>query len=330
MIKFIVTVLISFIFISENVSGQNPNRPVIVLHGGAGTIERSMLSDSLEKVIRNDLQAALNAGYSVLDSGGAAVDAVLATIQYLENCPEFNAGIGAVMTDIGTHELDASIMDGSDLNAGAVAGVQTIKSPIIAAHQVMLHSPHVMLDGAGAEGFAKEQGLEMVLNSYFTTTRIQRMWNESHNHSGSISTNKEIKKYGTVGCVALDKDGNIAAGTSTGGLMNKKFGRVGDSPIIGAGTYADNTTCGVSCTGQGEYFIRIGVAKEISDQMMFGNKTLREAADFTLNEVGSMDAVGGLISIDKDGNFELIFNTPGMYRGYKTPETEKVMIYGDE
>lgn len=330
MIKYALSALFFLLFLSGNVFGQTAHRPVIVLHGGAGTIERSLLSDSLEKVIRKDLKDALEAGYRVLDSGGAAVDAVVTTIQYLENCPEFNAGKGAVMTDIGTHELDASIMNGSDLNAGAVAGVQTIKSPILAAREVMLYSPHVMLDGAGAEVFAKERGLEMVPNSYFTTKRIQKMWDESHNNSGSISTKKEIKKYGTVGCVALDKDGNIAAGTSTGGIMNKKFGRIGDSPIIGAGTYADNTTCGISCTGQGEYYIRIGVAKEISDQMKFGNKTLKEAVEYTLNKVSSMDALGGVISIDKDGNFELLFNTPGMYRAYKTPEKEKVMIYGDE
>lgn len=323
-------VLISVI-LSVNISAQSNAKPIIVIHGGAGTIERSSLSDSLEQVIRDDLQEALQTGYAVLDSGGAAVDAVVATIRFLESSPEFNAGKGAVMTDIGTHELDASIMDGSNLNAGAVAGVKTVKSPISAARAVMLYSPHVMLAEAGAEAFAKSRGLEMVDNSYFTTERIQKKWNATHNTQGSRSPKEEVSKFGTVGCVVLDKNGDIAAGTSTGGMMNKKFGRIGDSPIIGAGTYADNTTCGVSCTGHGEYFIRIGVAKEISDQMKFGNKTLREAAEYTINErLGAMDASGGIIAVDHEGNFQLLFNTPGMYRGYKTADNEKVMIYGDE
>ncbi|NEN24522.1 isoaspartyl peptidase/L-asparaginase [Cryomorpha ignava] len=317
--------------LSGNVFGQTINRPAIVIHGGAGTIERHLLSDSLETIIRTALQDALNAGYAVLENGGTAVDAVEATITLLENCPEFNAGKGAVMTDVGTHELDASIMDGSDLNAGAVAGVKTVKSPILAARTVMVRSPHVMLAGEGAEEFAKQEGLEMVDNTYFTTPRIQKRWDESHKGEGSNVPKSKFSKFGTVGCVALDKDGNIAAGTSTGGMMNKKYGRIGDSPIIGAGTYADNETCGVSCTGHGEYFIRIGVAKEISDQMKFGKKTLKEAAEYTVNEhLSGMNAQGGIIAMDKDGNFELVFNTPGMYRGYKNATDEKVMIYGDE
>lgn len=316
---------------SGNVIAQTKNMPAIVIHGGAGTIERHLLTDSLELIIRTALQDALNTGYAVLDQGGTAVDAVQATITVLENCPEFNAGIGAVMTETGTHELDASIMDGSDLNAGAVAGVKTVKSPILAARTVMVHSPHVMLAGEGAEEFAKQEGLEMVDNSYFTTPRIQKSWEKSHSGEGSAEPKSKFSKFGTVGCVALDKDGNIAAGTSTGGMMNKKYGRIGDSPIIGAGTYADNETCGVSCTGHGEYFIRVGVAKEISDQMKFGKKTLKEAANYTVNQhLKEMGGGGGIIALDKDGNMELVFNTPGMYRGYKNASEEKVMIYGDE
>ena len=325
------TLILLLTALSGNVFSQSKTKPVIVIHGGAGTIERGLLTDSLEAAIRTALEEALDAGYAILDKGGSAVDAVEATITVLENCPEFNAGKGAVMTDIGTHELDASIMDGSDLNAGAVAGVKTIKSPIHAARAVMIKSSHVMLAGAGAEEFAKREGLEMVDNSYFTTERIQKKWDFSHKAEGSFEEKSRFSKFGTVGCVALDENGNIAAGTSTGGMMNKKFGRIGDSPIIGAGTYADNETCGVSCTGHGEYFIRIGVAKEISDQMKFGNKTLKEAAEFTVNSrLGAMNALGGIIALDKNGNFELLFNTPGMYRGYKNSTDEKIMIYGDE
>ena len=331
LMKHILTLISFFIFLSVNITGQTLNRPVIIIHGGAGTIERHLLTDSLDNVIRAALQDALNTGYAVLDNGGTAVDAVEATILVLENCPEFNAGIGAVMTEAGTHELDASIMDGSDLNAGAVAGVRTVKSPIRAARTVMYRSPHVMLAGDGAEEFAKQQGLEIVNNSYFTTPGIQQRWQQSNNGKGSTEPKSKFSKFGTVGCVALDMDGNIAAGTSTGGLMNKKYGRIGDSPIIGAGTYADNETCGVSCTGHGEYFIRVGVAKEISDQMKFGNKTLKEAAEYTVMEhLGGMNGQGGIIAIDKDGNFEFVFNTPGMYRGFKNASGEKVMIYGDE
>lgn len=329
--KHSITLILLFVALSVNVFGQGQNRPAIVIHGGAGTIERHLLTDSLDADIRKALQDALNAGYAILEKGGTAVDAVEATIQVLENYPEFNAGIGSVMTEVGTHELDASIMDGSNLKAGAVAGVTTVKSPIRAARTVMDRSPHVMLAGEGAEVFAKQEGLDMVENSYFTTPAIQKRWQESNNGKSSTEPKSPFSKFGTVGCVALDVHGNIAAGTSTGGMMNKKYGRIGDSPIIGAGTYADNETCGVSCTGHGEYFIRLGVAKEISDQMKFGNKTLKEAAEFTINkQLGGLNGLGGIIALDREGNFEFVFNTPGMYRGYKNASGEKVMIYGDE
>ena len=329
--KHILTIIISLLVLSGNVLGQKTIQPVIIIHGGAGTIDRGLLTDSTETLIRTALQSALNAGYSVLSNGGTAMDAVEAAIIVLENSPEFNAGKGAVMTDIGTHELDASIMDGSDRNAGAVAGVTTVRNPIKAARAVMLDSPHVMLSGEGANIFAKNEGLEQVENSYFTTPNVEKRWDDSHKGEGNNQEKSRFSKFGTVGCVALDQNGNIAAGTSTGGMMNKKYGRIGDSPIIGAGTYADNENCGVSCTGHGEYYIRVGVAKEISDQMKFGNKTLKQAVDYTLNEsLGGMNAEGGIIALDKDGNFELVFNTPGMYRGFKNSEDEKVMIYGDE
>lgn len=313
-------------------SGTAQKSPALVIHGGAGTIERGMLSDSLESEIKSALQQALNAGYRVLSDGGTAVDAVETALMILEDSPHFNAGKGSVMTKKGTHEMDASIMDGSDLNAGAVTGVATVKNPIRAARGVMDKSPHVMFAGSGAEDFAKTLNLETVPNSYFTTPRVKKNWKESQIKQGdSTPAEKKFSKFGTVGCVALDGDGNIAAGTSTGGMMNKANSRIGDSPIIGAGTYADNNTCGVSSTGHGEYFIRIGVAKEISDQMEFGNKTLKEAVDHTIHKkLTGMDALGGVIALDKDGNIEMVFNTPGMYRGYKTEGENKVLIYGKE
>jgi beta-aspartyl-peptidase (threonine type) len=235
------------------------------------------------------------------------------------------------MTADGTHELDASIMNGSDLQAGAVTGVTTVKNPIKAALAVMQKSPHVMLGGEGAESFARAEALELVENAYFTTPRVRLSWERS-NAKGAVPGQKPaVSKFGTVGAVAIDADGNIAAGTSTGGMMNKRNGRIGDSPIIGAGTYADNATCGISCTGQGEYFIRIGVAKEISDQMQFGGKTLQKAIDYTLHgRLTGMNALGGLIAIDQNGNIALEFNTPGMYRGKKSNKGSEVSIYGND
>jgi beta-aspartyl-peptidase (threonine type) len=310
---------------------QNPSIPVLVIHGGAGTIERGMLSDSMEAEIRNALQQALDSGYVLLEAGGTAIDAVTKTISMLEDCPHFNAGKGAVMTEEGRHELDASLMDGNTLDAGAISGVTNVKNPIKAALAVLRNSPHVMLAGSGAETFAESQQLELVPNTYFTTPRIRESWELGKARGHAPDTNSDYTKFGTVGAVAMDTEGNIAAGTSTGGIMNKKHGRIGDSPIIGAGTYADNATCGVSCTGQGEYFIRIGVAKEISDQMQFGNKSLDEAVQYSLHKrLTGMNALGGLIAIDRDGNMALEFNTPGMYRGYKKGNTSKVIIYGNE
>jgi len=303
---------------------QNPS-PALVIHGGAGTIKKGLLSDSLEAEIRLSLQTALDSGYAILDRGGSAQDAVQASIVILENAPHFNAGKGAVMNAQGNHELDASIMIGSDKNAGAIAGATTIKNPILGAIAVMKETPHVLLAGDGADLLAKEVGLEQVENSYFTTERIKSKWEKTQTNVSKT----EFSKFGTVGAVALDQNGNIAAGTSTGGMMNKQYNRIGDSPIIGAGTYADNATCGVSCTGHGEYFIRVGVAKEISAQMEFGGETLEEAIQFTLHDrLSSMNASGGVIAIDKDGNVVMDFNTEGMYRGFKKGEESEVSIYG--
>ncbi len=318
--------LCSFFCVPLNSSAQE-RVPAIIVHGGAGTITKGNLSDSLELEIRSSLQAALDSAYALMDKGGSAQDAVSMAIIILENAPHFNAGKGAVMNAEGNHELDASIMVGSDKNAGAIAGATTIKNPILGAIAVMENTPHVLLAGNGADNLAKETGLEQVENSYFTTEGIKSRWEKSN----SNTEQSEFSKYGTVGAVAIDKDGNIAAGTSTGGMMNKQYNRIGDSPIIGAGTYADNATCGVSCTGHGEYFIRVGVAKEISAQMEFGGKSLEESVRFTLHErLSGMNASGGIIAIDKDGNIIMDFNTEGMYRGFKKGDESEVSIYGDD
>lgn len=307
---------------------QSSVSPVIVVHGGAGFMEPGMLSPKDEKVVKGAIKSAITAGHNLMRSGGSAEEAVTIAIAILENSPQFNSGKGAVMNKVGIHELDASIMRGSDLQAGAVAGVTTVKNPIKAAVAVMNNSTHVMLAGEGAEAFAKSQNLDLVENSYFTTDHIKAEWENSKGEGNISPLARTFKKFGTVGCVAMDSEGNIAAGTSTGGMMNKEFGRIGDSPIIGAGTYADNATCGVSCTGQGEYYIRVGVAKEISDQMSFGNKSVEEAVTFSMNKIDGMGALGGVIALDQKGNIVMEFNTPGMYRGYKKGRETVVEIFG--
>jgi beta-aspartyl-peptidase (threonine type) len=231
----------------------------------------------------------------------------------MEDSPLFNAGKGAVLTEKGEAELDASIMDGATLMAGAVAGVKHVKNPIMLARLIMEKSPHVMMIGEGAEEFGKENGIEMVDPGYFIT---KERWEQYQKMLKRQEEKKKAEKHGTVGAVALDKNGNLAAGTSTGGMMMKKFGRVGDSPIIGAGTYANNNTCAVSSTGYGEYFIRLGVAKDISAMMEYKNYSLKKAADEVLAKVGKLGGDGGVIAIDKDGNTAMPFNTDGMYRGY--------------
>ena len=311
----------------------------IVIHGGAGVITREKLTPELEARYRSDLAKALDAGHSVLAAGGAALDAVVAAIRVLEDSPLFNAGHGAVMNAEGRCELDASIMDGRTQAAGAVAGVTRIRNPITLARAVMERSPHVMFAGAGAERFAEQVGgIELVPNEYFQTDRrreelrrAQEKEKEQANRRAALGTpagplfatideNDSLdveRKYGTVGCVALDKAGNLAAGTSTGGMTNKKFGRVGDSPIIGAGTYASNATCAVSATGHGEFFIRVGVARDIAAQMEYKGAPLAEAAAATMAKVAKLGGDGGVIAIDRDGNVALPFNTPGMYRAHR-------------
>ncbi len=280
----------------------------LVIHGGAGTILKKNMTDEKEKLYIEKLIEALNAGYEILKNNGSSLDAVVASIKILEDSPLFNAGKGAVLTETGTAELDASIMDGKTLKAGAVAGLKTVKNPITAARLVMDKSPHVMLTGTGADDFAKQNGLEIVNNEYFIDSVIYRKWKESHSNE---------KGGGTVGAVAIDKKGNLAAATSTGGMMNKKFGRVGDSPIIGAGTYANNNTCAVSCTGHGEYFIRLSVARDISALMEYKNMSVEKASDeLIFKKLAELGGTGGLIALDAKGNIAMPFNTEGMYRGY--------------
>ena len=286
----------------------------MVIHGGAGTIERSEMSPDNEKAHRAGLERSLKAGYDILQRGGSSLDAVEAAIRVLEDDPLFNAGKGSVFTHEGTNELDASVMDGRTLKAGAVARLQHIRNPISLARLVMEKSPHVMLDGDGAEAFARSMGITLVDQKYFYT---DERWQQLQKEKAKISPapRKDEDKHGTVGAVALDKSGNLAAGTSTGGTTNKMPGRLGDSPIIGAGTYANNLTCAVSCTGDGEYFIRAVVAYNISALMELKGMPLAEAAQAALDKAAKLGGTGGLIAIDKDGNFAMPFNTSGMYRG---------------
>ncbi len=297
-------------------------------------MERDGYSAEQIAAYKEKLNEALRKGYSVLESGGTALDAVEQTIIILENSPLFNAGKGAVFTSNGLNELDAAIMDGSNLNAGTVAGITTIKNPIKLARAVMEKSKHVMMIGKGAELFAAEQNIEIVDPSYF---RTEERWNTLQNikkreqNKDESSLNNFDFKFGTVGCAALDKNGNLAAGTSTGGMTNKKYGRVGDVPIIGAGTYANNNTCALSATGHGEYFIRNVVTHDISALMEYKNLSLKKAAnEVVIKKLVRQKGSGGVIGIDKTGKITMTFNTKGMFRGFKTNDGKSVIkIFGD-
>ncbi len=306
----------------------------IVIHGGAGTILKENMSDSLEAAYTAKLEEAIRVGHEILKNGGSAMEAVTKTINVMEDSPLFNAGKGAVFTHDETNELDASVMDGATLNAGAVAGVTRIKNPIDLALEVMLNSPHVMLSGKGAENFAQEQGFELVDPSYFFTEQrfnsLKRV--KEMKKSKAVSRNDPFindSKFGTVGCAALDKNGNLAAGTSTGGMTNKRWNRIGDAPIIGAGTYANNATCAVSSTGWGEYFIRAMVAHDISALMEYKGLSLQEAARLVIQEkVAALGGDGGIVAIDKNGNVSMEFNTAGMYRAHMNADGElRIGIY---
>ncbi|WP_412465904.1 isoaspartyl peptidase/L-asparaginase family protein [Pedobacter sp. KLB.chiD] len=323
-----------------NVDAQQ-KKYVMVIHGGAGTILKKNMTPEKEAAYVAALTKALQAGYAQIKAGKTSLDAVEATIHVLENDPHFNAGKGAVFTHDGRNELDAAVMDGKTLMAGAVAGVTTVKNPISAARAVMEKSEHVMMVGAGADQFAKDAGLEIVDPKYFWTKErwdglqeaikedsTKAVLDHGSKKSGLLGIKNHDYKFGTVGCVALDKAGNLAAGTSTGGMTNKKYGRVGDSPIIGAGTYCNNETAGISCTGWGEFYIRNVVAKTISDLMEYKGISVAEASKIVLDKVGKMGGDGGLIALDKKGNVAMPFNTEGMYRGTITADGKiEVNIY---
>ena len=321
---------------------QTPGDVAIVIHGGAGTILPENITDEQEQAYRAALRTALETGHGVLTEGGSSLDAVVAALKTMEDSPLFNAGKGAVFTSENTVELDASIMEGETLNAGALTGVKHIKNPIGLARLIMEESPHVMMAGEGAEVFARENDVEFVPNEYFYTERRRRQAEEARERDAGEDRDDardadaddipDYEKFGTVGAVALDQDGNIAAGTTTGGMTNKRFGRVGDSPIIGAGTYADNATCGVSATGHGEYFIRAAVAHDIAARMAYGNVSLKEAADAVImDKLPAMGGTGGVIALDRKGNIAMPFNTPGMYRGYVDTEGNLVIrIYRED
>ncbi len=303
-----------FLFFISQITFPQSNKYGLVIHGGAGTILKSSMTPEKEAEYISKLNEVLQTGYKILENGGSSLDAVVAVINIMEDSPLFNAGKGAVLTEKGVAELDAAIMDGKTLKAGAIAGIKHVKNPITLARLVMDKSPHVMMIGEGAEEFAKENNIEMVDNNYFITPN---RWKQYQKMKEAQDKKVKEEKHGTVGCVALDKNGNLAAGTSTGGMMMKKFGRVGDSPIIGAGTFADNNTCAVSGTGYGEYFIRLNVARDISDLMAYKNLSLNDAAnEVIMNKLPKLGGDGGIIAIDKNGNIAMPFNTEGMYRGY--------------
>ncbi|MBO0359352.1 isoaspartyl peptidase/L-asparaginase [Hymenobacter sp. BT186] len=359
---------------AQTAPATSPAGPfTLVIHGGAGTITKANMTAEQEKAYQDGLNKALQVGHAILKDGGTALDAVEAAIRVLEDNPLFNAGKGAVFTHEGRNEMDASIMEGEQLRAGAVAGVTVVRNPITAARAVMEKSEHVLLTGPGAEQFAREQGLDIVEPSYFFTQarydQLQKALSTEKSAGPSNQPNTPIKaapvpaaptkakgktkagkpssalvpagsqdladliftegrKYGTVGAVALDKQGNLAAATSTGGMTNKRYGRIGDAPIIGAGTYADNQSCAVSCTGWGEYFIRATVARDVAARMEYQKIPLSQAAQAVIDKVGAMGGNGGLIGLDRAGNITMPFNSEGMYRGFiKEDGRSQVLIY---
>jgi len=339
----VITLATIPLLVSNIVQAYQDKPFAIAIHGGAGTISKSKMTTEKRAAYESKLKQARDAGFALLAKGESSQVAVIAAIQVLEDSPLFNAGKGAVYTFDGEHELDASIMNGKTLNAGAVSGVKTIKSPIALAEKVMEKSVHVMLSGEGAELFAKQQGVERVENSYFDTEhryksllrakkKLAEQEKELKDFQAAHQTLPNEYKFGTVGAVALDKSGTLTAGTSTGGMTAKRFGRIGDSPIIGAGTYANNESCAVSATGHGEYFIRYHVAADICARMQYQNISLEQAADVVVNDVlVSAGGSGGIIAIDHAGNITMPFNSSGMYRASKSSNGEAFIgIFKDD
>jgi beta-aspartyl-peptidase (threonine type) len=317
----------------------------LAIHGGAGNIHPGMMDAALEAKYNEGLKAALDSGTKVLADGGSAMDAVAEAIKELENNILFNAGRGSVFTKKGLHEMDAALMDGATLNAGSVAGVRNIKNPILLAREVMLHSGHVMLSGSGAADFALSRGFEFTPDTYFFNKERYDQWVEIRDsdftqldHKGDnlkgpaaaavpAAANPD-HKFGTVGAAAMDVHGNLAAGTSTGGMTNKRFGRVGDSPVVGAGTYANNKTCAISCTGHGEYFLRGVVAYDVSCLMEYKGLSLHDACNMVVKDkLVSMGGEGGMIAVDARGNYEFCFNSAGMYRAMRNSDNNEVIAY---
>jgi beta-aspartyl-peptidase (threonine type) len=329
MSRITLLLILSISMITTSFS-PSPTRPrfAIAIHGGAGTILKSSMTPEQEAQYRMKLAEAVDIGYAILEKGGTSLDAVEAVVQRLEDDSLFNAGKGSVFNSDGKVELDASIMDGNTLKAGAVAGVHHVKNPIRLARTVMEKSEHVFFIGDGAEKFAQEHGLELVDESYFFT---EARW-QSLQKAKAKESLTEKEKHGTVGAVALDQHGNLAAATSTGGMTNKKFGRIGDSPIIGAGTYADNETCAISATGHGEYFIRAVVAHDIASLIRYKRLSIQAAAEeVVMNKLAKLGGTGGIIAIDRNANIAMPFNTDGMYRAYKVHGGNTfVAIYKDE
>ncbi len=324
--------LVSGPALAQDESTTNPPL-TIVIHGGAGALAPGRYTADEEAVFQAKLNEALDAGYAILESGGSSLDAIEAAIVLMEDAPIFNAGKGSVFTRDGKNELDASIMDGSDRNAGAIAGVTKIKNPIKLAREVMENSVHVMFAREGAEKFAKERDLEFVKPKYFHT---EKRWNSYKAGLEAEKQNKESSlpidyKWGTVGAVALDANGNLAAGTSTGGMTLKRYGRVGDAPIIGAGTFADNNSCAVSSTGHGEFFMRLTIARDICAQVEYGGKSVGEAShDVIHNRLENLGGDGGVIVLGADGDYAMTFNSAGMFRGVKNQAgVQEVAIYGE-
>ncbi|MDE0914747.1 MAG: isoaspartyl peptidase/L-asparaginase [Planctomycetota bacterium] len=320
---FLLCALLPMAACQNTTSSSRPTPVVLAIHGGAGTILRKNMSAENEAAYRAKLEEALRAGYAMLDGGSEALDAVTAAILVMEESPLFNSGHGAVLTSAGTCEMDASVMRGDTGMAGAVAGVTTTRNPILAARAVMEHSPHVLLSGPGADTFAREQGLEQVPNEFFQTDRrLQQLekWRERKSATGSLSEaweGKPDERHGTVGAVALDREGHLAAGTSTGGMVGKLWGRIGDSPILGAGTWAADHTCAVSGTGWGEFFMRGTIARDVAALMEFGGLDLEQAARRVVRtQLTEKGGTGGVIALDGQGRVSAPFNTAGMYRGW--------------
>ena len=328
--KFLISLILLLICSCQ--STESENSIAIVIHGGAGTILKENMTPELESAYLNKLEEAVQTGYEILKNGGSSQSAVEETIKIMEDSPLFNAGIGAALTNQETASLDASFMEGDNLEAGAIAGSKYIKNPITAAISVMQESPHVLLSSDGADDFAIQIGLDTVPNSYFITERRLRSVRKAKEDDMVSFEDNFIKdsKYGTVGCVAIDKMGNISSGTSTGGTTNKKWGRIGDVPIIGAGTYANNDCCGISTTGWGEHFIRNVVAYDIAAQIIYNNKSIKEASINSLDKVMKTGGDGGVIGLDNKGNISMEFNTAGMYRASVDKNGNlSVKIYSD-